>query len=108
MKPDDTIVEAWPLLKSPDAYVTGVLDHLQECMKTHGSANVRIGTVSTGKYPSYRICWDELGQQVFGSFTDSHKPFQEGYDKVVPGKWSSRSMTIDALASFYAAKTKSG
>ena len=107
MKPDDTLVEAWPKLADSLDCVSTVLDRLEQCAKKHGNASVRLGTDGKGAYPSFRISFMATSgesEQVYNSYFDSGKPFPSPYNKVTPGRWSSRSMTLEAVKAFYLQK----
>ena len=71
-----TLADALPRLREPDRYLYKVKPKMAQCYKTNGSALLRIGSSSSGKYPSFRVSYDKDGSEIwFGSYFDSGKPF---------------------------------
>ena len=105
MSPDVAISDVWNTLAKRDQYVSVVLARMHDCLKEHGNAAVRIGYKGTGQYPCFRVTYTDSGtgkDEVFGSYIDSGKSFPPGFERITPGTWSSKSMTLDELLAFCA------
>jgi hypothetical protein len=50
-----TIEDVADRLADPAEYVRAVLQRMDDCLKRHGSAQVRIGVKGTGDRPNYRV-----------------------------------------------------
>jgi|ERR1700736_305781 len=93
-----TVENVLEVLQSPEAYVRGVLGHLNECRTKHGNALVRIGVAERSSIPDYRIAYicEPDVEFVFGAFCgDNHRSIRGG--GISNGAWSSATMTFDEV-----------
>lgn len=92
-----TVEDVIPLLKSPEAYIRGIVRRLGECVAKHGNAYVRVGTATRGEIPDYRIVYrsePELQEFVFGSFYgDDHSLIKAL--AAADGKWNPAAMKAE-------------
>lgn len=109
-----SIPDVLQTLARPEHYVRGILEILHECRREHGNATVRIGVTGDGIAPHYRIDFrmpeNVLGiaNGIFGAFDGrSHKLIrwiddssQEDGSVLQANHWSTRSMTIDEVATY--------
>ena len=105
MSPDVTIPDVWTTLAKRDQYASVVLARMYDCTKEHGNAAVKIGFRGKGIGPCFRVTYTDNGtgkEEIFGSFIDSGKSFEPGFERIMPGTWSSRSMALDELLAFCA------
>jgi hypothetical protein len=81
------LAKYWPKLHDKNAYMAAIANRLDECVKKHTNVRVRLGTKSTGSYPSFRITYGDVEETVYNSYVDTGTPFPKKDAFVVPGDW---------------------
>lgn len=104
---DSTIATVWPHLAEPRIYVATVRHRMEQCLKEHGNAHVRIGIRGRGLKPCYRITHTSAAgaEAVYGSWWDNHQPLE--IRDAVTDNWSTSSMDFAQVDTFLRSKLPS-